>query len=224
MYVHLKHTLSELTLAAVGNRRLRAAAAWLAANVDRVAGPNGADGADARGAPRWLIAREVLERRGSVVALADGYRPHAGYLRRQAQRSARTLRVIARMPPGRSKVAAVRRGTALFDGGLFFECHEYFEGLWRRAAPQDRAFYQGIILVAAAFYHMEKENRHGARTKLAAGIERLLPYAATYLGVELRRWLAALEPWQARVREGGTLGVLAIADLPRIPLVRRSVR
>jgi hypothetical protein len=221
VYVHLKHTLSALTLAAVGNPRLRATVAWLAANAERLAGP---DGVDAARVPRWLITHQVLERRGTVAALADGYQPYAGYLRRQARRSARTLEALARAPRGRTKIEAVRRGAALFNGGLFFECHEYFEGLWRRGMAADRGFYQGIILVAAGFYHIEKGNSHGARSKLTAGVDRLRQYPSEHLGVQLSRWLAALEPWLARVRDGGALGVLEIADVPRIPLAVRRVR
>jgi hypothetical protein len=201
---------------------MRAVADWLAANADRIAG---SDGVPDAGAPSWLLEHKILEHRGNIVVLADAYKPYTDYLRRQARRSASTLNVLARgSAHGRSKVEAVRRGAALFNGGLFFECHEYFEGLWRRAQAPDRAFYQGIILVAAAFYHIEKGNRHGARTKLTAGVERLLNYPSEYLGVRLRRWLAALEPWQARVREEGALTVLDIADIPRISLSRRSVR
>jgi uncharacterized protein len=221
VYVHLKHTLSTLTLAAVGNRRMRATVDWLAANADRIVSPNGASHDSA---PPWLIAHKILERRDQAVVLADAYRPHADYLRRQVRRSARTLKVLARTRRGRTKIDAVRRGTELFNGGLFFECHEYFEGLWRRARAHDRAFYQWIILVAAGFYHIEKGNRHGARTKITAGVERLRQYPSEYLGVRLRRWLAALEPWQARASEGEALTVVDLDEVPRIPLSLRSVQ
>jgi len=65
----------------------------------------------------------------------------------------------------------------LLDGGLFFECHEYFEGLWRRAPADERAFYQGIIHIAAGLYHYEKGNAHGARAKLTSGMRMLAAFA-----------------------------------------------
>jgi hypothetical protein len=220
VYVHLKHTLSELVLAALTDRRLRGVVRWLDTRCEALA--TGAR-VPAKRAPAWLLERRILDVSSGTVVLPAGARPHVAYVCRQAHRAAAVLRAASGVS-GRGRLGSVRRGALLFNGGLFFECHEYFEGLWRRAAAPDRAFYQGIILVAAGFYHIEKGNRHGARTKLAAGIARLSPCPPEYLGVRLRRWLAALALWQARAQEGGTLGMLDVSEVPRIPLVVRSVR
>jgi hypothetical protein len=141
-------------------------------------------------------------------------------MRRQVMRAWPT---VLRSPgQRRGKTAAVARGAALFNGGLFFECHEYFEGLWRAAPAADRDFYQGLILVAAGFYHLEKGNVHGAGVKLGAGMHRLSACAPAYGGLDLARWLRALEPRRARV-QAGALGVLDPAEIPAVaPAARRG--
>jgi hypothetical protein len=241
VYVRLKHTLSELALRALTAPPARRAAAWLRAYCEVVWDrrtardtPPGAPAFDvplavlaarARRAgggarvPGRLPARGLLERDGDVVRLPEPYRAHFPYLRRHARRLAAVLRA-GRVGAPRGVAVRIARAAALFDAGLFFECHEYVEGIWRTAPARDRAFYQGIILVAAAFYHYEKGNRHGFRSKLTGGIERLAPYLPAYRGVLIDRWLRRLGPWRARAEAGATDGPLAPARIPRIPLTR----
>jgi predicted metal-dependent hydrolase len=118
----------------------------------------------------------------------------------------------------------MRKAAALFNNGLFFECHEFLEAVWRSAPPADRDFYHGVILIAAACYHYEKGNAHGARVKLRQGIALLRPYLPGAHGVRLDAWLAALEPWRARVDAGQITGVLAPDEIPAMPLDRAQQR
>ncbi|MDQ7858495.1 MAG: DUF309 domain-containing protein [Armatimonadota bacterium] len=243
MYVRLKHTLSELALRALGAPPARRAAVWLRAYCELAAHEGETTpeaGTSARpeagldvplrtvatrarragggtSLPRWLLARGLLERDGPVVRLPEPYRDHFPYLRRHAHRLTAALRWLRRPAP-RGVPVHMARAAALFDAGLFFECHEYLEGIWRRAAARDRPFYQGIILVAAAFYHYEKGNAHGVRSKLAGGFARLDGYRPVYRGVLVDRWLRRLTPWRARAASGIAAGPLRPADIPRLPL------
>jgi hypothetical protein len=240
VYVRLKHSLSELALRALTAPPARRAAIWLRAYCDEVGGRGTASDAPPDGpafdvplavlaararragggarVPGRLLARGLLERDGDVVRLPEPYRAHFPYLHRHARRLAAVLRALrAPAPPG--VPVRLARAVALFDAGLFFECHEYVEGIWRTAPARDRAFYQGIILVAAAFYHREKGNAHGFRAKLTSGVERLAAYPRTYRGVVIGRWLRRLGPWTARAEAGATDGPLP-ARIPRIPLAR----
>ncbi|MDR7419754.1 MAG: DUF309 domain-containing protein [Armatimonadota bacterium] len=242
MYVRLKHALSALALDVVKAPALdarRAEVAWLRAycehasrlparhsfavplaKVARRARPFAAD----RTAPRRLARRGVLEIDAGALWLPAGFHTHFAYMDRQVRRLAAVARTLvgARLPRGTA--GAVRRGAALFDGGLFFECHEYLEGLWRNAPEATKPFYQGVILVAAAFYHYEKANLHGARVKLASGIDRLRECPPVWHGVHLGRWLSALAPWQDRVEAGLPAGILKVSEIPKIPLVRTGGR
>ncbi|MGQ0570792.1 MAG: DUF309 domain-containing protein [Armatimonadota bacterium] len=170
----------------------------------------------------WILRKGLIDREDNALALPLPFHPHFDYMNRQVHRLAAVLRRLSASPPARGRAATIRKGAALFNGGLFFECHEYFEDIWRPAPSTDKPFYQGIILVAAAFYHYEKGNLHGVRTKLAAGIEKLQCDLPATHGVRVDRWLALLAPWKARVDAGLPAGALEVAEIPKIPLARTS--
>ena len=46
-------------------------------------------------------------------------------------------------------------GEQLFNAGLFFDSHEYLEGVWRQTEGEDKTFLQGLIQVAAAMHKLE---------------------------------------------------------------------
>jgi tRNA (pseudouridine54-N1)-methyltransferase len=62
------------------------------------------------------------------------------------------------------------RGKALFDAGAYWEAHEVWEGPWR----ERRAWQQGLIQVAAAFYKLvTKKDVEAARRILARAVAKL---------------------------------------------------
>lgn len=140
----------------------------------------------------------VLWRGRGRLALPRRYRPFWPYFRSQADRTYRATAYLRNSPAP----SAVQRGLVLFDFGLFFACHEHFEGLWRDAAPPDRDFYQGLVQLAAAFYHHEKGNRHGAAVLLGRATRRLAAYRPAHLGVDVEAVLAELARWEARFATG----------------------
>lgn len=87
----------------------------------------------------------------------------------------------------------VWRGVVLFDAGLYFACHEYFETLWGRTDDVASDFYQGLIQIAVAMRHLESHNVRGALILLHYGIGRLQRYPAVYKGVAVARFRAQLE-------------------------------
>jgi uncharacterized protein len=87
----------------------------------------------------------------------------------------------------------VRRGVVLFEAGLYFACHEYFETLWGRTGDTASDLYQGIIQIAVAMRHLESHNVRGAVILLRYGMGRLQRYPAVYQGLPLAAWLERLE-------------------------------
>ena len=231
MYVHLKHTLSALALAALRDpaRSLRAGPVpWLRAFCE-LAGRGGpvydvpvaAVAARARTRARGLeavLATGLLERTDGVLSLPPAFRPHVAYLTRQVHRLDRALRSLVRAPVASGPRRIIQKGAALFNAGLFFECHEFLEDAWRRASGDDRTFYHGVILIAASFYHHEKGNLHGARIKLTEGMKHLQRCASPSSGLQLDHWLGTLERWRNRLEAGHITGVLRVSEIPRIPL------
>lgn len=210
-YVDLKHVLADLALEAVAHPdRARWAAvaaafgaiatddhlevAWkdLNTRASQIADPLGwhVGAQDAA----YLVDRGVLTRHDASFVLKPQYGPFLGYFRQQTSRLLEALRVLTK--GGRPRASSdLRRGTALFNAGLFFECHELLEGLWKATSGADKAFYHGVVQVAAAFYHYEKHNRHGAVTLLTKGLAKLATYPPSYLGVDLAAFRRSLEPW-----------------------------
>lgn len=218
-YVDLKHLLADLALEAVRNPT---EAGWLAVAVayaelateeqPRVPWSHCLNRATILAAPqgwtpsetdiRRLITVGLFSDRGELIVLPDRFLPHMPYFHRH---TTRVLKAVAelRSPDVSPEVPhEVRVGAALFNAGLFFECHEWFEGLWKATEGERKEFHHGIVQAAAAFYHYEKDNMHGSRTLLRKGRRRLAAYPAQFLGVDLVRLEEGLAQWAAHF-EGG---------------------
>jgi predicted metal-dependent hydrolase len=84
-----------------------------------------------------------------------------------------------------------------FNEQRFFEAHEVLESLWlpQRQEGPNGPFYKGLIQLAGAFVHLQK-NRLGpavALLKLAQG--NLRKYPATHEGLAVEGLLAMIEDW-----------------------------
>ena len=54
------------------------------------------------------------------------------------------------------KEDAIKDGISYFNDERFWECHEVFEGVWKKCYEGEKVLIQGIILVAAALVHFQK--------------------------------------------------------------------
>jgi hypothetical protein len=72
-----------------------------------------------------------------------------------------------------------------FNQGEFYACHDTLEALWLEEVDPLRRFYQGILQIAVACYHLSNLNWRGAAVLLGEGINRLRDYQPTYSGVEV---------------------------------------
>jgi predicted metal-dependent hydrolase len=72
-----------------------------------------------------------------------------------------------------------------FNAQQYYEAHDVLEDLWLRTEGGDRDFYQGLIQLAGAFVHLQKNFLHPAHPKHATRrlpAARLFTLAATRLG------------------------------------------
>src|SRR5262249_35647676 len=109
---------------------------------------------------------------------------------------------------------AFDQGVAEFNAGCFFECHDTLEELWGGLRGPSRDFFQGLIQVSVAFYHLTRANEAGAESMLARALKRFAAYPPRYFGFDLGEHRATLEAWLARIRSGD-IGEPALADLPK---------
>jgi hypothetical protein len=101
-----------------------------------------------------------------------------------------TKRAAREPPPSAAEAAA--GAVALYNAGRFWEAHEALEVVWRATPAPARAFWQGLILAAAAMLHRERGNRHGLVTQGGLAIRKLEPPAPDGFPVETARFVQAL--------------------------------
>ncbi len=99
----------------------------------------------------------------------------------------------------REEREAFRKGVEEFNRGLFFECHDTLEDLWTGIRGPSRNFFQGLIQVSVAFYHLTGGNTVGARSMLDRALRRLEGYPDRYFGFELALHREELRGWRARI-------------------------
>lgn len=88
-----------------------------------------------------------------------------------------------------------------FNQQLFFEAHEVLEGLWRpqRQGPNG-PFYKGLIQLAGAFVHLQKNRLRPAATLFELARENLRHYPATHEGLAVTNARELIEDWLSKLR------------------------
>ncbi|BAY77379.1 hypothetical protein NIES25_38410 [Nostoc linckia NIES-25] len=118
------------------------------------------------------------------------------------------------------------QGIEQFNSGQFYACHDTLEALWIEASEPEKSFYQGILQIAVALYHLENRNWRGAVILLGEGSNRLRHYPSSYGGIDIDELLSqsiallkTLQQIGADKINAGDLGENQALSLPRIVLV-----
>ena len=77
------------------------------------------------------------------------------------------------------------QGVEQFNAGEFYACHDTLEAVWIEAEESDKKFYQGILQIAVALYHLGNQNLRGAVILLGEGSNRLRPYSVDYVPLDI---------------------------------------
>jgi len=109
---------------------------------------------------------------------------------------------------------AFDKGVAEFNSGYFFECHDTLEEMWTGLRGPARDFFQGLIQVSVAFYHLSGGNLAGAQSMLRRALKRFEKYPDRYFGFDLGAHREELRVWQERI-DAGDAGDLASQPPPR---------
>jgi predicted metal-dependent hydrolase len=107
-----------------------------------------------------------------------------------------------------------------FNQQRFFEAHEVLEALWlpQRQGPND-LFYKGLIQLAGAFVHWQKNRPGPAAALLGLAHANLHKYPAIHDGLNVAGALAMVEEWLRRLKAAGAAGQsLAHTSLPQLRL------
>jgi predicted metal-dependent hydrolase len=103
---------------------------------------------------------------------------------------------------------------ACFNRGEFYEAHDVLEALWlrERGRPNDR-FYKGLIQLAGAFVHLQKDRVRPADALFRLAEANLAEYPPHHESLDLARTLALIRSWRT---------ALAESDLVHNPLLPPS--
>ena len=117
------------------------------------------------------------------------------------------------------------QGVELFNTGQFYACHDTLEALWMESTEPDKSFYQGILQISVALYHLGNGNLKGAIILLGEGSNRLARYPSVYSQIDVDELLEqsvallkALQQKQLEQIDSSSLEADTL-PLPRIVLV-----
>ncbi|MCS6785119.1 MAG: DUF309 domain-containing protein [Candidatus Caldarchaeum sp.] len=78
-----------------------------------------------------------------------------------------------------------RKAIDLFNRERFWEAHETLEPIWRSSKGVEKQVLHGLILTAAAFVHLQKNDRHGFQSILKRALKDLSAGMKVYRGIDL---------------------------------------
>ncbi|QOV22514.1 DUF309 domain-containing protein [Anabaenopsis elenkinii] len=82
------------------------------------------------------------------------------------------------------------QGVEQFNSGQFYACHDTLEALWIEASEPEKTFYQGILQIAVAQYHLSNCNWKGAVILLGEGSNRLRRFPSVYISIDVDQLLS----------------------------------
>ena len=85
------------------------------------------------------------------------------------------------------KDAGIKDGVFYFNNERFWECHEAFEGVWKECYGREKDLVQGIILLAVAFAHSQKNDPSIGLGMLSRSLEKLGSSPSRYHNIDVDR-------------------------------------
>ena len=108
-----------------------------------------------------------------------------------------------------------------FNRQLFYEAHDVLEDLWlpdRHGA--NGKFYKGLIQLAGAFVHLQKNRLRPAAALFKLALANLDKYPPEHKQLNLKVVQALAQKWLADLeRDGFRLNPLTAANVPRLTLL-----
>jgi len=86
-----------------------------------------------------------------------------------------------------TKEKGIEDGIFYFNNERFWESHEAFEGVWKKCYGREKELVQGIILVAVAFAHAQRDELSIGVGMLGRALEKLGASPSTYHSIDVDR-------------------------------------
>ena len=85
------------------------------------------------------------------------------------------------------KEEGLKDGVFYFNNERFWESHESLEGVWKKCYGKEKELVQGIILLAVAFAHRQKDESSIGLGMLGRALEKLGDSPAVYGNIDVNR-------------------------------------
>lgn len=85
------------------------------------------------------------------------------------------------------KKEAIELATSYFNRERFWESHEVLESVWRIASGAEKNLLQGMILVDAAFVHVQKSEHEVAMSVIRRAMKQLEWKERFYQGIDVHK-------------------------------------
>lgn len=108
-----------------------------------------------------------------------------------------------------------------FNRQEFYEAHDVLEELWLAGGKTaaNYSFHKGLIQLAGAFVHLQKDRPGPAVALFNLADANLRKYPESHHGIDLKEVLGLIEDWRNRVgREPGAPNPLRSGSRPRLAL------
>jgi predicted metal-dependent hydrolase len=111
-----------------------------------------------------------------------------------------------------------------FNQELFYEAHDVLEELWlaNRQGP-NYSFYKGMIQLAGAFVHLQKNRLRPSAALFKLAQTNLRKYPAIHEHLDLHQVLRLIESWLHELESRNfAINPLAAGNAPKLSLIRRN--
>ena len=85
------------------------------------------------------------------------------------------------------KDEGIREGIFYFNSERFWEAHEAWEGAWKQCLGDEKSLVQGIILVAVAFAHSQKNDKDIGINMFDRALEKMGDFVGIYQNIDVGR-------------------------------------
>src|SRR3989344_6054011 len=104
---------------------------------------------------------------------------------RDARVSRKYLEFDISIKKEKPKEDSIKEGIFYFNNERFWECHEILESVWKNCYEGERDLVQGIILVAAALVHYQKNENQICISILGRALKKLSNATGNYYNIDV---------------------------------------
>ncbi|MBD1929252.1 DUF309 domain-containing protein [Trichocoleus sp. FACHB-90] len=104
------------------------------------------------------------------------------------------------------------QGVEQFNQQEFYACHDTLEALWMEASEPQKRFYQGVLQIAVACYHLGNLNWRGAAILLGEGIGRIKAYEPRYSGIDVSQLIDQSAELLTALQEAGAENIAEFVE------------